>query len=267
MLRGTLLSLCLPAVLAAQSTVHVTATNYSFDAPDTIAAGVVTFQLVSKGPELHHLQIVRFEDGKTFADLAAALKNPGPPPTWVTFIGGPNAGVPDGSAATTDAVTLTPGNYAFLCLIPGPDMQPHVMKGMARPFVVKAGSPVAQAGATHVDATLSLFDYNFDLDKPLTAGHRTILVKNNAAQWHEALLVKLLPGVKLDSLPAWIMGGMKGMPPAIPLGGVTAVGPGSQNVITVDLAPGDYALYCFLPDMKDGKEHVTHGMLKQITVQ
>jgi uncharacterized cupredoxin-like copper-binding protein len=47
---------------------------------------------------------------------------------------------------------------------------------------------------------------------------------------------------------------------------VVGIGPNQENWLTVDLEPGEYALYCFLPDAKDGKEHLQHGMLKQITV-
>jgi uncharacterized cupredoxin-like copper-binding protein len=36
--------------------------------------------------------------------------------------------------------------------------------------------------------------------------------------------------------------------------------------ITVDFTPGRYALYCFIPDVKDGKPHTHHGMLKELTV-
>jgi uncharacterized cupredoxin-like copper-binding protein len=53
----------------------------------------------------------------------------------------------------------------------------------------------------------------------------------------------------------------------IPAGGVVGLAPGEENLLTVDLAPGEYALYCFVPDAKDGKEHVEHGMFKQITVK
>jgi len=264
-LRSALVSLCVPATLFAQATVRVTASNYMFDAPDTIAAGMVKFELVNKGPELHHIQLIRFEGGKTMADFLEAMKSPGIP-SFVTFLGGPNAGIPDGATVTTASVGLTPGNYAFVCLVPDAAGVPHLAKGMMRALTVAAKSGVAQAGAPTVDATLTLYDYNFDLDKPLTAGHRLIRVHNTAQQFHEAFLVKLAPGVKLDSLPVWVASGMKGAPPVIPLGGTSAIGPNGDNYVAVDLQAGAYALYCFLP-APDGKEHVAHGMMKAITVQ
>ena len=42
---------------------------------------------------------------------------------------------------------------------------------------------------------------------------------------------------------------------------------GDVVYLPVDLEPGEYGLFCFLPDAKDGKPHVAHGMVKQITVK
>jgi hypothetical protein len=41
---------------------------------------------------------------------------------------------------------------------------------------------------------------------------------------------------------------------------------GEDNLITMDLTPGEYGLICFAPDAKDGKPHFTHGMMTQFTV-
>jgi len=60
---------------------------------------------------------------------------------------------------------------------------------------------------------------------------------------------------------------MQGPPPGQPIGGVAPLGRGQSNDLVVDLAPGEYGLFCFVPDAKDGKPHVAHGMLRQITVR
>src|SRR5512142_1627211 len=69
----------------------VHAKDFAFEAPDSITAGWTTFHLVNDGPNLHHIQLVRLDSGKTAQDLADAMKNPGPPPHWAVFVGGPNA--------------------------------------------------------------------------------------------------------------------------------------------------------------------------------
>jgi uncharacterized cupredoxin-like copper-binding protein len=272
MIRRTtpaLAALTLVASLAGAQgrTVTITASEFRFDAPDSIAAGLTTFELINKGTELHHMQIVRLDQGKTIADVQDALKNPGPPPAWVVDVGGPNAGVPDGRTAITVTIDLKPGNYVMLCFIPSPDGTMHVKKGMAKPFTVTSGSAIAPAGAPKADVQMTLYDYNFDLDTPLTAGRHTIRIKNTAKQSHEAFIAKLAPNVPVTAFLEWLKAGMKGPPPVIPAGGVVGLAPGEENLLTVDLAPGEYALYCFVPDAKDGKEHVEHGMFKQITVK
>ena len=42
---------------------------------------------------------------------------------------------------------------------------------------------------------------------------------------------------------------------------------GVVNDVVVDLTPGEYALLCFVPDAGDGKPHVAHGMVRQVTVR
>ena len=270
MLRSSLFSISALVVLAGSSgaqarLVSVTATDFALSLPDTIPPGLTTFELVNHGAELHHMQILRLEQGKTMADFGAAMQTQGPPPAWVTFLGGPQGGVPHGPA-TNATVTLTAGNYVVVCFIPGPDGKPHIAKGMIKPLTVAGRAPaVAQAGAPKADYVMTLYDYNFDTDKPMKAGRRTILFKNTAKQFHEAFIVKLPPNVPVTGLLEWMGGGMKGQPPVIPVGGIVALTPGQENLVTLDLEPGNYGLYCFFP-APDGKEHVVHGMVKQISV-
>ena len=80
------------------------------------------------------------------------------------------------------------------------------------------------------------------------------------------MVLALAPGKSLTDVQAWAAGGMKGAPPARPLGGIVALSKGEQATFTVTLAPGNYLLACFVPDAKDGKPHLMHGMAKQIKV-
>src|SRR5581483_8647812 len=98
--------------------------------------------LVNRGRELHHLYLVRLENGKTAKDFVAALKKGGPPPSWATDVGGPNGADP-GTSSFVVSVPLAPGHYAALCIIPGPDGVPHAMKGMYKDLVVTPGISAA----------------------------------------------------------------------------------------------------------------------------
>ena len=119
-------------------TVH--AKDFAFVAPKSIPAGMTSFKLVNDGKNLHHMQIIKLEEGKTFADLQAAMKVQGaPPPKWLVPVGGPNAAVPGGSVEAT--LNLEAGNYVIMCFIPSAgDPTPHFMKGMIQPLTVSAAA-------------------------------------------------------------------------------------------------------------------------------
>lgn len=244
--------------------VNVAANDFAFQAPDKIPAGVVTILLENHGKEVHQAQLVKLEDGKTVNDLAAAMKNHGPPPSWLKWMGGPNAVAP-GQQVNASAV-LAPGQYAYLCLIPSPDGTLHSAKGMVRPFQVTDASSTSSAELPASNHTIRLVDYTFEQSRPLTPGRQTILVENAGPQPHELVLVKLAPGKKVEDFGTWAMTGMKGPPPAMPVGGVVVLEKGGRGTFTADLQAGEYGLICFVPDAKDGKVHLAHGMMKNIKV-
>jgi hypothetical protein len=246
------------------NTVNVTAKDFAFDAPTKIPAGVTRFELANHGKEFHQAQLIRLEDGKTPQDLAKTMSAPGPSPSWVKYVGGAN-GIGPGQNANATA-TLTPGQYAYLCFIPSTDGVMHVTKGMVRPFEVTAASSTAPAEPPAADITIKLVDYDFQPSQPLTPGRHIIRVENAGPQAHEIVLLKLAPGKTVEDFGRWAETGMKGPPPAEPLGGIAALDKGDHGSFDVDLTPGEYGFICFVPDAKDGKPHLVHGMMKQIKV-
>jgi len=243
--------------------VTVTAKDFAFDAPAQITAGAVTLELKNQGKEIHQAMLVKLDDGKTEKDLLAAMKQHGPPPAWIKWIGGPNAAAPGGQANATSV--LEPGQYAYLCVIPGPDGVPHLAKGMVRTFEVTAAPSGALTSLPETDVTIKLKDYDFESSRPLAAGKQRIMIENAGPQTHELVMLKLLPGKKIEDFATWAES-MKGPPPAMPVGGVGALENGMRASFTADLAAGDYGLICFIPDAKDGKMHLVHGMMKNIKV-
>ena len=253
-----------PAAPASPATVTITATDFKLDLPAQIPAGAVTLHLVNHGKELHQAQLIRLEDGKTVADFAKAMKQNGPPPSWAKWVGGPNGIAPDQEANTSTA--LTPGHYVVLCIIPGLDGVPHMMKGMIQPLEVTAATGATSDQLPAAGDTVRMGDYSFAESQPFTPGHHTILVQNTGPQVHELVLLKLAPGKTTGDFGKWAEEGMKGPPPAMPIGGVGAIENGTTGVFTADLTPGEYGFICFVPDVKDGKPHLAHGMIKQFKV-
>jgi len=252
------------AQAAPPRVVTVVARDFAFQAPDEVPAGLVTFQLQNRGQSLHHMAIMRLDDGKTLQDLFAALQAGGPPPAWAHDYGGPNA--PDPGSDSNATMMLEPGNYALLCFVDIPDHVPHVMKGMAKMIrVTPAPVPAATQNITG-DVTLTLNDYSFTVSAPITRGVHTIRVENpTAAQSHEVELVKLAPGKTVNDLLQWI-NSPQGPPPGNAIGGIAGMEKGAVQSFTYDFAPGEYGFICFLPG-PDGKPHFMHGMTQQFTVQ
>ena len=246
---------------AALPVITVSASDFKFEAPAEVPAGYVTFRLVNRGPSIHHIQLVKLEDGKTADDFIGALKAGGPPPRWATMAGGPNP--PEVRDTTSATLSLEPGSYAMVCFVPSADGVPHLMKGMVRPLKVTS----AETGAAEpaAQSVMKLVDYDFELSGPLPAGRSTIRIENVGAQPHEVAIVRLKPGKEPMDFAEW---GERqvGAAPGTLAGGVSAIMPGASAFVNVDLKPGEYGLICFIPDAKDGKGHYHHGMAKKIAV-
>lgn len=249
------------ATAAAPTVVTVTAHDYAFEAPDQIAAGFITMRLVNQGPSLHHVQLLKLEEGKTMADFAAALKAGGPP-QWALPAGGPNP--PESGDTATVEMKLDPGQYVMVCFVPAADGQPHLMKGMMRPLTV-TGSGSTMTAEPSADVTMKLVDFDFQLSKPLTAGRHLLRIDNAGTQPHELAIVRMAPGKEPMSFASW---GERpvGKAPGQMYGGVSAIMPGTTVYVPLDLPAGEYGLLCFVPDMKDGKPHFAHGMVKKLTI-
>jgi uncharacterized cupredoxin-like copper-binding protein len=253
-----------PAAQTAAAVYTITATEYAFAAADSVPAGLVTVQLVDAGKEPHQVVITRIDSGKTMADLLAAMSVPNMAiPGWMHFPIGVSVIVPGDSGNAT--AVLTAGHYAMLCFVSSPDGSPHFAKGMAREFTVVASTMTPAAEPTG-DITITAKDYDFNVTGALTAGTHTIRVENAGPQVHEVALNQLAPGKTVADYTKWIQGGLKGMPPGKPVGGVTGPDVGGHQSFTATLAPGKYVLFCLVPDKGDGKPHAMHGMIKEITV-
>lgn len=254
------------SVAASPPEITIVAKDFAFEAPDTIAGGFVTLKLVNNGTTYHHVQLVRLLDGKTFADLAEGLKQMKPgmaPPPWIEDVVGPNSPEPDGESRLIRE--LAPGNYAILCFVDTPDHVPHVMKGMIKPLTVTAPVTASLAAAPASDVTIQMTDYDWSLSTPLTSGKHVLQLQNLAQQSHEMFLVRLDSGKTKDDFMKWGMS-FAGPPPGKAMGGTSGQRNGDVAYLPVDLSAGNYLLVCFLPDAKDGKPHLAHGMIKEFTI-
>lgn len=114
--------------------------------------------------------------------------------------------------------------------------------------------------ATRVD--VKMLEYEFDFAEPVAAGRTSFVGTNAGAQAHFMALLKLADGVSLEDVMASEDGtGIEGEWSSH----AAASGGADEEVLTVTLEPGTYALACFVPDA-DGEPHVAKGMTKEFTV-
>ena len=250
------------AAATAPNVLVVKTSDYAFNAPDSVRAGLTTIRLVTNpGNEMHQVGLIRLDSAKTPADLFNAMKSPGPMPKWAVEVAGVNPPAPGQTAEGT--LVLEPGNYLLVCFVPSPDGVPHIAKGMSKPLVV-TGTPVA-AAKLPADVEIKLTDYAFGLSAPLTAGSHVVRVVNAGQQSHEVMVIRLAPGKTAAQVAAWVEK-MEGPPPGEPMSGISGLGVGQSASFPLTLTPGEYGLICFIPDAKDGKPHYAHGMLHQFKV-
>ncbi len=248
------------------SDLSIAAEDFKFDLPPSTPAGPTTITLTNSGEEEHQAQAALIAEGKTIDDVVAALQGPDETAAFalLTFTGGPT-GVLPGAEATVD-VDLAPGNYAFLCFIAGADGVPHIAKGMVGSLEVT--EPATTGEVPEGDTELVAKDFSFEPPTGLAAGTQTVTLTNEGPQPHEAALVRLNEGTTVDDVMAILASGEppSGPPPWTSAGGSTAIMSGDRTTMTLELAAGDYAFVCFVPDPATGKAHIELGMIAPLTV-
>lgn len=238
--------------------VTITARDYAFDAPDTMAAGATTIRLRNAGKDYHEVDLIRLSDGHTLADLAQAIAADQHLP-WLTELGG-IAGVAPGADATI-TLDVPAGSYALICGVPDVHGTPHAMKGMMRAVTVTGASTASLA---QPDATIDMREYAFAVSQPLTVATHVVRVRNIGSERHMLVLVQLAPGKTGADVVAWDRNRV-GPPPARPIGGAAEMDAGRSVLMQLHLRPGRYAMICF-DAAADHKMHAEHGMIYAFTV-
>lgn len=272
-LAATLVGLVAPAGAAANVAspsirVVINGGDFYFSVPDRVEAGLVSLTLVNVGGEPHQANLARIRDGFSYAQvLEAAHKGEAAMMPMLEWVGGPNTVKPGGRQEVI--VSLQPGEYVVICMIPSHDGVPHFAKGMIDHFTVV---PAAGASMTprepKADLEVEMLDFSFRLPATLPAGEQVWRVVNRGAQPHEVSLVKLAPGKSFDDLKAFFQHHPPaGPPPFEDAGGIGAIAPGGSGWVKLNLQPGNYVALCFVPDPRQGVPHLAMGMMAPFTVR
>ena len=249
-------------------TTTASATDYTYDAPDTVSAGLQRIRFVNRDDQGHSLTVVRVDGGRTLRDWIEAYREAnrtaGPRPEWATFHGGTGL---FGSGEASVIVDLVPGDYGLVCFMPGPSGTSHLLEhDEAHAFSVVPGQvDAAVPNRPEPTATVRMLDYSYELSAPLVAGPQVIHVENVGVDPHHVLLFRMLPGRTQGDFQAWLETGLQSDPPAEIAAALSELSTGADAYLEADLQPGDYVLVCLVAG-HDEVPHAAKGMISHIAI-
>jgi hypothetical protein len=179
--------------------VTITATEYSFDAPESIPAGWNRITLVNQGELPHDLLLFRIEEGRTLDDVMAALEAEGPP-EWAEFFGSATA---EGGGSNWFASNLSPGTYVYLSFGEGEDGPPDAAQGMIGTLeVTEASGPIAETPPINEDVSIEMVDFQFIVNGTISADEQVLRLSNTGTEMHEVIFFRLHEGNTIDDFMA-----------------------------------------------------------------
>lgn len=277
------LSLGACASTPAIPVVSLTASDFAFAAPASVAGGLTRLAMTNSGKDDHHGQLLRLNAGVTQQQFQSTLQGAlqaaqteGEAALFRLFeVATLEGGVGAISAGKQAEVTqdLPAGEYALVCFIAGQDGVPHIAKGMVKALTVTA-PPAQRPAAPKADRTVDLADFSISgLPASIKAGKATWAVTNKGKEPHEMIILRP-KGVSVDQLkqaltspPPAPGSAPAGPPPFEIVGGANGFMPGGSLWAAIDLPAGDYALVCFIPSPANQfAPHMALGMFQPLTV-
>jgi len=242
---------------------RVVASDYAYQAPAVFPAGKVRVRLVDVGQHPHHLVLSRMDDTLSLQQFFSDVLSPHPHGGYHD-VGGPNMVAPGDSAEVW--LTLTPGHYALSCWVFSRSGQPHIAKGMFAEVLLRPG-PTSPGEIPPGLWQIAAREYRLDGPDTVEAGTVLVTFVNMGQQEHDVQLVRLPPRGSLTAVTRWADAGMEGPVPGTLTGGASGIEPGMRVSVPLQLRRGRYALFCFVPDERDGKPHYAHGMVRLLVVR
>jgi uncharacterized cupredoxin-like copper-binding protein len=239
---------------------RITAQEYGFRMPDSVPAGLVRITLHNAGAAIHEAVLARFTDTiGTAAEYVDSVRAKVNFPSNAEDVGGAALTMPGDSSSVW--LNLVPGHYVVVCWA-----DDHLSRGMAHDLwvVPSKDAPLLPPKATR---QLTLLDFAFKFDAPLTAGTYVLHVRNDGAEAHEGDIIKETPTAGLQEYMAWLESGSHGLPPVAPISGFGDFYPGKEAWVELHLTPGKYFIICGVQAKSDRRPHYKHGMVSEFTIQ
>lgn len=242
-------------------TVETKGKSATVTAPGSAEAGLAEITLTNDSDSEADLQLIRVEGDRTPEEVVAGLGKAiqGQPfPDWFFAAGGVGTLGPGESATVTQV--LQPGDYyAFNTEGSQPDA-----KTVA---VTEVSGEESDEEIEDGDATVEAAEYVFNTET-LPSGEVEIAFDNIGAQPHHLIASPIKGDATAEDVEAAFKE-EKGPPPLSEKGTLsTAVVEGGEGqLVTMNLEPGRYALYCFITDREGGPPHALKGMVDEVEVE
>lgn len=242
-------------------TVESKGKSVSITAPEKAEAGPAEITLTNDGEAEADLQLIRVEGDRTPEEVVAGLGKAiqGKAfPEWFFAAGGVGTLGP-GETATVEQV-LQPGDYYAFNTEGGP---PDAKTAAVTEVTGEESDEEIEGG----EATVEAAEYVFNADT-LPSGEVEIAFDNIGAQPHHLIASKIKGDATAEEVEKAFKE-EKGPPPLEEKGTqATAVLEGGEGqLVTLDLEPGRYALYCFITDRNGGPPHAFKGMIDEVEVE
>lgn len=228
--------------------------------PESAEAGEAEITFENEGKGDGELQLIRVEGDRSAEEAIEGLEaamNGKPFPEW--FFAGGGVGTTAGGESQTVTQVLEPGiYYAF-------NTEGDLPAANEVPAVEVSGEPSDEA--VEADETVEAFEYGFEADR-LPAGEVEVAFDNTGAQPHHLLAAPLTGESTADDVEK-AFESEKGQPPFDEEGfqSTAVIEGGEAQLVTLDLEPGRYVLFCFISDREGGPPHALEGMVDEVEVQ
>jgi len=230
-------------------------------APESAEAGLAEITLTNDSDAEADLQLVRVEGDRTpdevVKGLGEAIQGKSFP-DWLFTAGGVGSLEPGKSATVTQV--LQPGDYYAFNTSGGP---PDAKAAGVTEVTGDASDEEIEGG----EATVEAAEYVFNTET-LPAGATEIAFDNIGAQPHHLIASPLKGNATAEDVEKFFKT-EQGAPPLEEKGtkSTAVIEGGEGQLVTMDLKPGRYALYCFISDREGGPPHVFKGMVDEVEVE
>ena len=287
-----------PAVAAHGTTIHVVhivghdngsdaSFHGYFNMPTQVPTGLVEFTFKNEGTQDHMAQFFKLNAGVSESEFLTRLTPlfTSQDPSVVAHAlhelleiasaaGGADSVTPGVTQSVIDRVT--PGHYVVVCFDTTSNGTPHFLLGMHKSFWATQHAWAAvdqdtrtEDGAPVANGTVYEFDHSISVPSVIHTSQPLLLKVRVSDQTHEFQLVRVPAGTTKAALLQCLTGPQSACTLAgepIDSGGAASIAPGSTQWVELNLAPGTYAAWCFVPDINTGMPHAFMGMITVFTV-